>query len=461
MTKILLIPSPTIVGNCINRYIPYGLCSLQAVSQANGVEVDILQFSDSATEKIIHNSNEFVDVLLDQVNLDDYDTVGLSTVCNGFHHSLNIVKAIKYLKPRMRIWLGGPHVSVVAEKAINIFKDIDAVFVGECEATFAEVIGHRMQNDLKLDNIAGIQTREAKYIPRQPIANLDDLPPIYLSKEYLAGLSHHCTFGSKKEAPLEVTRGCPGVCSFCSTRLYWGGTVRRKSDERVISEMQRIFEITRVGDFDLFGDNFGFPHMNLLKFCQKMIAQKLDFRWRCSLRLNDLESEDLDLLWDAGCRGFFTGLESGSQETQKRIRKNVRLNHAREIITKSIDKGFAVETSFIIGFPWESIRDIDDTFKLHCKMLELGAKRSDIHVLIPLLGTPMIKRHKVQLEVDSYVPHDWMDLVPLDLATQVLVNQYPEMFVQMGYFENNKVDRIDIIATNDASRCLKSLYADS
>jgi radical SAM superfamily enzyme YgiQ (UPF0313 family) len=174
--------------------------------------------------------------------------------------------------------------------------------------------------------------------------------------------------------------------------------------------------------------------------------------------LNDLELADVDTLWNAGCRGFYTGLESSSQETQRLIGKNVKLDHALDIITKAIDMGFRVETSFIIGFPWENLKDIDYTYKLNCKMLELGAKRSDIHILVPLVGTPMIKDYKVRLEIDSYTPHDWMDLIPLDKATQDLMVQYPEMFLHMGYFENSHIDRIDILATNDAARNLKSIY---
>jgi radical SAM superfamily enzyme YgiQ (UPF0313 family) len=192
-----------------------------------------------------------------------------------------------------------------------------------------------------------------------------------------------------------------------------------------------------------------------------MIDIGLNFNWHCSLRMNDIELEDLDTLWNAGCRGFFTGVESGSQETQKFISKNVKLDHVIKIITKAVDMGFGVETSFIIGFPCESFKDVDYTYKLNSKMLELGVKRSDIHILIPLIGTPLINDYKVRLEIDSYVRHDWMDSIPLDEATQELTIKYPEMFLHMGYFENSNMDRIDILATNDAARNLKSLYSDS
>jgi magnesium-protoporphyrin IX monomethyl ester (oxidative) cyclase len=399
--------------------------------------------------------------VLDQVNLSDYDTVGLSTMSNSFHHSLNILAAIKAQKPDMHIWLGGPHVSVIAKKVIEVFESIEAIFVGESEETFEAAMNRYLQKNFNLGGIPGIQTRGGRFTPRAPIQNLDNLPPIYLSKDYLAGLSHNYEIHGEKGAPLEVTRGCPGICSFCSTRLFWGSAIRRKSDQRIFTEMQRINQISKLTHFNFYGDNFGFPRSCLINFCNKMIKNNLDYLWYCDLRLNDLRPEDLDLLWSAGCRGFLTGIESGSQKTQKYINKNVRLDHAFELIAKSIDKGFAVKTSFIIGFPWETMDDINKTFDYHCNMLKLGVKSSDINVVIPLLGTPLTDKFRVLLDCDEYLNHDSIDNIPLDKATRDLIKLHPEMFLQFGYFENPNIDKLDILAMVDAARQIKTIYLDS
>jgi len=457
----LLIPSPIIIRKSIKPYIPYGLCSLQAVSVKHSAEVDVLQVNDNGT--YLENSREVVDFMLDRVHLEDYDVVGISTAINGFHHVLNIAQSIKERMPKTRVWLGGPHASVLGETILKASRDIDAIFIGEGEAIFSEILEHQIKKSYDnhaIENIHGIMTRKNEYFPRKPIDNLDCLPMINLSNRYLDDLNNNHNFGTKKEAPLEVTRGCPGFCGFCSTRLYWGQKVRRKSFNRIISEMQQISKLTNRRDFSLIGDNFGFPRQNLEDFCKKMIAANPGFNWGCSLRLNDLEPEDLSMLWAAGCRGFFTGIESGSEKTQKHIGKNIRLDHAQTIIDKAIDIGFDVETSFIIGFPWETLDDINLTYKMHCHMLKAGVTRSDIHVLIPLNGTPLSNKYKVKFETNSYVPHDWMDFIPLDDTTLSLFSQFPEMFLQFGYFENSKLNRLDLLATNDAARNIKSLYLD-
>lgn len=455
--KILLIPSPNLSMRQIEPYLPYGLFSLQAISHRYGGGVDILLPDEALIGKKFQNSDELADALLEEVDLCNYDTVGLSTVCNSFHHSLQIARAIKRRIPGMCVWMGGPHVSVLSERVLDAFEEVDAIFVGESELTFAEVLARRNRGDMELNGIAGLRTRKQGYIPRQPIGNLDELEWIDLADQYL-----DCFFSLHhlkviEAIPLEVTRGCPGRCRFCSTSLYWGTHVRRKSDIRVISEMHRLYEHMGISRFDFLGDNFGSPRQRLLQFCETLSRESPEFQWGCALEMDNLNLVDLETLWQGGCREFFVGLESASQETLNRIQKAGRLDRKLKIVSKAVDMGFKVVTSFIIGFPWETSEDVDKTFKLHCEMLELGVSQSQFHLLCPLPGTDILSDHPVCF--DREISDIAMDDIPRGNITRELVHRFPEMFLQLGHFKTPRVGRIDLVATQNAASQLNSLHS--
>lgn len=460
MSKILLIPAPCIRDRHIEAYVPYGVFSLQAAACQCGGGVDVFSSYNSLSDMSFASSRELAEVVISRVRLQDYDTVGLSTVCNSFHHSLNMARHIKALAPEVAIWMGGPHVSSVPEDVLNAFPEVDAVFVGEAEATLLEILTRRARGEYGVQGIAGVYTREHSYSSRPAIEDLDELPHISLAQDFLPAFSSAQPYNSPKTIPLEASRGCPSRCSYCSTRLNWGKRVRRKSDTRLISEMRELNGLTGMPQFTLIGDNFGSPRERLLQFCATMEREAADFPWYCSIKMDRLRLADLDVLWEGNCRGIFVGIESASQDTLNRIRKDIDLERELKMVYRAIEMGFLMVTSFIIGFPWETPTDIDRTFRLHCDLLEHGVSRSEIWVLCPLPGTDLTKEIGSQVRFGHMVSRIAMDDMPADEETNGLLLRYPGIFSQFGYFETPGVSWRDISATADAALQLSNLYAD-
>ncbi len=460
MSKILLIPAPCIRDRHIEPYVPYGVFSLQAAACQYGGGVDVFSSYDSLSDMSFASSRTLAETVISHIKLQDYDAIGLSTMCNSFHHSLNMARCIKAIAPEIVIWMGGPHVSVIAEQVLTAFQEVDAVFVGEGEATLSEILARRARGKYSLQDIGGVYTREGSYIPRPAIEDLDELPYISLAQDFLSTFSSAPVYSPPKKIPLEASRGCPGRCIYCSTRLNWGKRVRRKSDTRLISEMRQLNGLAGTPQFMLIGDNFGHPRVRLLQFCQTMKREATGLVWHCDIKMDRLGLADLDVLWEGNCRGIFIGIESASQDTLDRIRKGIDLERELQMVYKAIEMGFLVTTSFIIGFPWETPEDIDCTYRLHCDLLKRGALRSNIWVLCPLPGTDLTKEIGSQVRFDRIVSGIAMDDMPTDEETNELFLRYPGIFSQFGYFETPGVSWIDISATADAALQLSNLYAD-
>ena len=64
--------------------------------------------------------------------------------------------------------------------------------------------------------------------------------------------------------------------------------------------------------------------------------------------------------------GFYRlcfGIETGNQEMQKKIKKNLDLDKARKVIEYANDVGFWTSATFIIGFPGETEAQQRDTLE--------------------------------------------------------------------------------------------------
>jgi anaerobic magnesium-protoporphyrin IX monomethyl ester cyclase len=452
--RLLLIPSPSIHLGAPQPYVPLGILSLQAVAHRLGHAADVLSYGDLVrSNRVFGSSEDLAAALADAIEVDPYDAIGLSAMCSGLHHSLNLIRLLKARRPDLPIWLGGPHASLCAEQLLEAYPEIDAVFVGESEETLREVLESSSHGRLSVLGIRGIANRGSPAAPRKPISNLDDLPFLDEATGFHGAWESARGNDYPDALPLEAERGCPGACGFCSTRLLWSLPPRRKSNTRMITEMRRLHRITGMTHFSLIGDNFASPHERLLDFCDAMKIDASGFNWYCHLKLDRLAPEDLSKLWRGGCRGFFAGLESASQSTLDRVNKGTDLRRELEVVFRAVDLGFYVVTSFIIGFPWETASDIDQTYALHADLLKRGVSRSLISVLCPLPGTQLLQEYCDHFEPFRGISKTAVDGLPFGAETWEMIKRCPELFTQLGYFRNG-ASWTEVAATADAAQML-------
>jgi len=457
MKKILLVPAPSVsAAGKLQRYLPLGLLSLRALSGHEHPEVDLWLPGEELTRERHRSSASLVRAILDALPaLDDYGAVGLSTMCSSFHHTILMAREIRARAPELPIWLGGPHVSVIHKGVLEAFTDVvDAVFVGEAESSFVEVLGRVSKGETSLKGVAGVALSGEDVRPGGQVEDLDSLPFIELGETALEILGE-----TERTIPLEVARGCPGKCTFCSTRRFWGQKVRRKSIGRIISEMGRYHAETGTHRFEIMGDNLSASLPWLRRFCGAMHRDAPRMRWQADLKLDRLKTDDLDLLWRGGCRGFFIGVESGCQSTLDRIRKHVDLEREVQLIDQALERGFDIKASMIVGFPWETTEEVDRTFRLHCELLKKGVTQSQIWLLCPLPGTDLLDEFAPSFgRLGSRIS---MDGVALDPDAREMVRSHPKLFAQLGRYETPNADSIDIDATVETAMQMNLLYSAS
>ena len=387
----------------IAEHAPLGILSLAAVLDQNGSPPEIadanrLYYEYCREGKSLREKTDFTNYAAQGIAELPGDFYGFSTICSSYPLTLRMARELKRLRPESVIALGGPQASVVDVETMKAFDFIDFVVRGEAEATLPALL-EGLTSHHGFDAVPGITFRRNSEIVRNhnapPIENLDSLPmPAYHLYPYMEG----CRY-----IALELGRGCPFACSFCSTNDFFRRRFRLKSPERVIAEMRAMRDKYKVTSFDLVHDMFTVDRRKVAEFCNALISSNEDFCWGCSARTDCIDEDLIKLMSKAGCKGIFFGIETGSARLQKIIKKNLDLSEAIQMV-KSTDK-YKIESavSLITGFPEETSDDLEGTVHFFMDSLRFDHADPQLCLLAPLAETPIESEHRDELIFDDII----------------------------------------------------------
>ncbi|MCL2494339.1 MAG: B12-binding domain-containing radical SAM protein [Oscillospiraceae bacterium] len=284
------------------------------------------------------------------------------------------------------IW-GGQMASAVPELILR--QGIaDYVVIGEGEVSFYALLQaiEQKQDMAQVDGVAYLDAAgSACRTPERPFAELAEFPVTDWSladpRKYMR--SHMCC---SKMMFLYLSKGCPCQCTFCSNESFHHCKYRKRPNGHVLAEIKELATKYGLNGVEFADELFGVNKRELYEFCDSLREMKLDFVWGCSTRLSHLKREDLQYMYDAGCRWIFYGVESGSPDMLKRIKKGID----PEIIGKEFaicgELGIAAYAGFIIGLPDETEDQLRATVQL---MLALGTTFINTLMFYPIPGSAL------------------------------------------------------------------------
>jgi ribosomal protein S12 methylthiotransferase len=172
----------------------------------------------------------------------------------------------------------------------------------------------------------------------------------------------------KSSAYIKIAEGCDHPCSFCVIPNL-RGKFRSRRFESVVAEARQLVsrgvrEITLIGqDTTCYGEDLGLK--DGLATLLDALAQIEGLRWLRFLYAypNRITSKLLATIarHDNICKYLDVPLQHASPDLLKRMKRGA----GAEIFLKTLEKvraavpGIALRTSFIVGFPGESLRDVE------------------------------------------------------------------------------------------------------
>jgi len=341
----------------------------------------------------------------------DFHLVGFQLYTNALPAAKKMVEITRRILKDAIIVLGGPHPSGDPLQTLEYFKDADCVVVGEGELVLPKLmeLSREEANDVSvlssIKNLAfrnkegGVSINEKAFIN-----DLDNIPfPAWdLIDPRTYPDSPHGTFGKAfPVAPIITSRGCPFLCTFCAGFQTTGRKMRRKSPEKVLEEMEFLYNDYGVREFHIEDDNFTFQKDYVMKVAQGILDLDLKIFWACpnGIRLDKVDREMLVLMEKSGCYSIGVGIESGSDRVLKSIKKKLNIEEIEKkisLIKETTD--IHITGFFLLGYPGETEEDIEKTLSFS-KRLKLD--KASFSPVMPLPGSEIYYEWKKKVGTDG------------------------------------------------------------
>ena len=339
---------------------PLGLCAIAAPLDEAGHHVIIIDaYADSLSS---------ADLAEQILNLHP-DIVGFSITCLSVAQAEDTAELLKESTPNIVVVFGGPQMTLQPESSLQCHA-VDFGIVGEGDYSFPLLV-NAITDETCPSQISGLimrkTTTELYYSPKTvPITNLDVLP--FPARHLLNwdnyDLSGDYLIPAKQVFTLSSSRGCPYSCTFCSSAVFWNCSYHARSASSVVDEIETLIKDYGADGLNFREDNFMVDKQRVASICIEIIKRGIKIPWICEARVDNVDRDTLTLMQQAGLVGLWCGIESGSPDILKQIKKGYTVEQVRSAFKIINELGLSTRAGFMIGFPDEKEKDIWQTFDL-------------------------------------------------------------------------------------------------
>jgi anaerobic magnesium-protoporphyrin IX monomethyl ester cyclase len=276
-------------------------------------------------------------------------------------------KTAKEINPKILTIAKGADLYINDVKILEFYKELDIGIQGEIDFSIQDIF----KNLDNLTNVPGITYRDSsdevhKNPKKEYDFDLDSFP--FPARHLLKNDFYLRPDTNKKLAILYTSRGCPALCTFCAVPLVSGNKLRRRSVESVIDEIILCQKTLEINDFFFFADTFNLDKKWVIKLCNEMIERNLNIQWACNSRPDSIDLEMAQWMKKSGCGVVSFGIETGSDDMLKQIKKGNNVSHCEEAIKVCREAGLKSLAFFMIGLPGETRQDALNTIKFSKKL---------------------------------------------------------------------------------------------
>lgn len=327
---------------------PVGLGYISQYLEAENIAHQVVDTGTGSTHKEV----------LEEIRETRPELVGFSLNSICFPKSYDLIRKVRELFPEVRIIVGGPHVSTRKADILVENAAIDFAVIGEGEIPLALLCKGE-----SLDRIPGLIYRgpNSKVLQNPCIVQpTDDLPfPRYthfdVKNKYQSG-----------SISIVTSRGCPFKCVFCQQSSLLGKKWRGRSPENVIEEIRYWYD-QGFSSIHILDDNFALQKKRVFRIADLLAESSmkgLEISLIGGVRVQDTDRKLLATFQRMGVRYLSFGIESGSDRILDFVGKGITVPDADRAISLAVEMGFLVRLFFIIGFPYETMEDVQKSFDL-------------------------------------------------------------------------------------------------
>jgi len=276
------------------------------------------------------------------------------------------------------------------------------------------------------------------------IQNLDELP--FPDRSYIKDFSYFNPLVKRIPWITAITsRGCPGRCNFCTSPSFYGSTLRARSPENVVDEME---EIAGMGYKEIFyrDETFTANRQRVERICELIRKRGIDISWICSARVGTVDRGLMIKMKNAGCHMLRFGVESGVQRILDNINKGIRIDMTRKTFKWANEIGMETHAHVMIGCVGDTMDTVNHTIRF---IREIEPTTATFGAFTPFPGTEvfdMVKEKVPEIEdgtacdlskIHTIGFHSYVFTELTDKEIGLMVKEaYKRFYLRPGYILN-------------------------
>ncbi len=365
-----------------DKYLEYPiyLAYVVAILEKTGIDV---HFIDGVAEDLS------VQAFVDKAKEMKPDMITMECSTPSIIKDLHTAKELKEELKDSFIVLMGSHPTFFHEEILSQNHFVDAIARGEFDLTIRD-LALTLQNGQQLRDVKGISYRDGESVQvnenRPLIQDLDTLP--FPARHIVKSDSYReAVFTGKRCTTIVSSRGCPYQCVFCLwPRTMYGHKFRKRSMENVVDEVQHVVKDYGVDEIYFDDDCLTLDRNRLIEICEEIVRRDIHVKWMCQARVDNADERVLKAMKQAGCHYIKYGVESGSDEMLKAMKKGITLEQVRKAFKLTRKVGIKTQAFFMLGLPWETPETVEKTIDF---AKEINPDSAQFAVVIPHPGTEL------------------------------------------------------------------------
>jgi anaerobic magnesium-protoporphyrin IX monomethyl ester cyclase len=287
--------------------------------------------------------------------------------------ALKISRAVQSAHPDLPVVWGGWHPSLFPEECLQE-PSVTACVTGQGEETFREML-LRFESGQDLAGVKGVTWRDKGEITVNAPRPTRD-PATFPAHNYdLIPVEAYFKHKHKRQFDYISSVGCRFRCAFCADPFVYNRAWYGLPADRMVGELAELWRKYKFEEVTFQDETFFTKRERVEQISQAILEANIHFAWTGTMRADQghrLPDETLALAKRAGLRRVMVGVEAGTDEMLKRIKKDITVSQVFSTAEKLVRNKIGAIWNFIVGFPDEPDESFEATLSIAKRLMSMS-----------------------------------------------------------------------------------------